>query len=743
MLQQILRAFDKPPLGTRKPNLMVPSPKARKFRCLSDRRKTKPTILTLVCLFCAVAMAFAQNEEGGKEVPEKIPNPVIRVRNPGSLDDLVKIVEAMESLFPDATVKKINPSVLLVVPREGKSLSRDSIEAIADAVKGWDRALQPNPLGGRVSRVIQLFNLRNAQGIAEALNGTTGNSLKLKSLGDDQLVILGDEFGSEAAIDRVHRLVAVLDQPRPQITLQLWTLQVSDRSAQVIEDKFEGARSLIRRHDEILRYIYSRSWHEVYELQKRAGDKFFDETVYPYLHHVYPNCKSPDRYCLGYDLGLEGSPSLSRMLIVLALSQKPWENASKALENMANLQRWPGRLKAETADQSSAKLPANAACGNRKPVQFPSLVRTKEELEFLLSPDGAALRSLRAALLDYLFHYKWSQAYPERFSAHNLQRSAGRVDGLFGPVVQAFSNDIQVFIEGMQCRRGWPTGPKPKGGSSFFKKVFLNLEPTLEGLASSGHIKVVALSSSPAKVQGDTVSFFDMTPPPEFNLQAEGGTGVSAVAPFTAGSIALRALQAPQPVTVQVDRGLTIEITPYSLAEASAAELHINLTVGEPSAPKVVEGSTSGHLLDRIAKIELQTRVRVPGVRLFEVSNFALDVQVPRPDGIVPIIGHVSNGVFGRIPGLGGFFKWKREPATVYHRNFVVVNAVIAPTAADLALGLRFHNDILPNRDGLKRDAAKARSCLNELLRSHQGKIHHVLGLPIGSKVKHDEEACQ
>ena len=260
-----------------------------------------------------------------------------------------------------------------------------------------------------------------------------------------------------------------------------------------------------------------------------------------------------------------------------------------------------------------------------------------------------------------------------------------------------------------------------------------------------------------------------MTPPPNFivpesgsqadstaddggdSTQAAGAGGVGSVlaqiglpGPFTTGTVtaALRALQAPKPVTVQLNRGLSLEVTAHSLAEASAAELSLKLKVSQDAPSKIGEGSDKVHLLDRIANAELETTVRVPGARLFEVSNFALDVQAPRPDGIFPIVGHAWNSVFGHVPVLNRFFKWKREPATVYHRNLVVVSAIIAPTAADLSLGLRFHNDVLNRRT--RTDAATARNCLNSLLVEHQRKIHTVLGLPVSGSRKSDiEKYCR
>ena len=432
-----------------------------------------------------------------------------------------------------------------------------------------------------------------------------------------------------------------------------------------------------------------------------------------------------------------------------------------------------GTLKLSSRLETERK--ALEKCGKRQksraclePLTGLSLERTQEELKHLLHNDGP-LRSFRAAILDYLFHYKWSRSYPERFSAYNLPRSAGRVNALFSPVIEAFNTDVQVFVESMQGHPLWPTAPKPEGSVAGLKKIFLNRELTLEGIVAAGRVKVVSLSGSPSKVKGDTISYFDMTPPPNFivpesgsqadstaddggdSTQAAGAGGLGSVlaqiglpGPFTAGTVtaALRALQAPKPVTVQLNRGLSLDVTAYSLAEASAAELSLKLTVSQEDPSKIGEGSDNAPLLDRIANAELETTVRVPGARLFEVSNFALDVQAPRPDGIFPIVGHAWNSVFGQVPVLNRFFKWRREPATVYHRNLVVVSAIIAPTAADLSLGLRFHRDALGRQ--ARTDAAIAGRCLDNLLVEHQRKIHTVLGLTVsGSRESEIDKYCR
>ena len=170
------------------------------------------------------------------------------------IDETVKWVEGSEASFPTATVKKLDSRTLLVVPRADRTLTVLAVDELRGVIEEWDRSARGNPSKG-VPRVIQLFHLRKAQDIVNALNPPAKSGIQLKRIEDDKLVILGS---NEAAVGRLRRLIAVLDQPRPQITLQLWTLQVSDRNSQVIEDKFEGSRRLIRLHDEMLRNIYTR-----------------------------------------------------------------------------------------------------------------------------------------------------------------------------------------------------------------------------------------------------------------------------------------------------------------------------------------------------------------------------------------------------------------------------------------------------------------------------------------------------
>ena len=178
-------------------------------------------------------------------------------------------------------------------------------------------------------------------------------------------------------------------------------------------------------------------------------------------------------------------------------------------------------------------------------------------------------------------------------------------------------------------------------------------------------------------------------------------------------------------VTVELGHGFSVQFTGHSLAGASSAELVMKFQVSQETTSMNDNGSAYTDPLDRIAKSTLSTTVVVPGTRLFEVSNFALGVRIPQPDGFVPIVGQLWNGVFGEVPGLNGLFRWKRAPAQVYHRNVVVVCAIIRPTASDLGQGLRFHLDEYGH--GAVADVGRIEEILAKLLSKHQSKIHEVL----------------
>ncbi len=191
---------------------------------------------------------------------------------------------------------------------------------------------------------------------------------------------------------------------------------------------------------------------------------------------------------------------------------------------------------------------------------------------------------------------------------------------------------------------------------------------------------MAALSGTQAKAEGRGVSYFDVTQPPDLatllsnkNTQAEalsihlGGIPAQALS-FLAGAMSV------QPTIVEVSRGVRLAITPTALATGSAAELVVDLEVGEGDAkPKQVGAEGTVDALDRITKHTVQTKVRVEALRLFEVSTFSNHVTRPIPDKPWPVVGTAWHAFFAPIPGLNRLFLSRRKPETVSHRSLVMV----------------------------------------------------------------------
>ena len=87
-----------------------------------------------------------------------------------------------------------------------------------------------------------------------------------------------------------------------------------------------------------------------------------------------------------------------------------------------------------------------------------------------------------------------------------------------------------------------------------------------------------------------------------------------------------------------------------------------------------------------MATHNVQTRVRVESVKLFDVSSFVAELDRPRSK--FPLLPP-----FIELPFIGSLASIPLPPAKVYHRSTAIVSAIIVPTAADLAYGLVFTPD--------------------------------------------------
>ncbi len=557
-------------------------------------------------------------------------------------------------------------------------------------LKGWPVG-QPFPM----DRVQRLYHFRHAAAIAAAINKASGSKDVdlVEPLGeaDDQLLILPPTTADgHDPYNDIHRAIAMIDLPRPQLSLQVWSYEISgevkkknhennfiDEQGRVLNEvqkRFDGVRqSVLTANDTMTLALQNGFGAIVSKVSTMHRDTFFDPVFYGYLTGRYQDCASANHYCLGYYSALDVpeslagdsmmDSSLSRMLLFLVATKDEYAQATvdEALKAMED-----------------PRCPDVEARGDRPPLCF---INFRRQLTTLAQRRN--LRVMRAALLDFFFLYKQLYVYFNDFVPYDLQRTAHEVDNLLNPVVDAFDQDLDDFVR------------RTMENNAGDKKKF-------NGLASKGMVHVSAISGTKAQVSGAVDNYFDITPPISLSdILNPNQNAVSALKgilePKEITLLTAVANMGSQPrIHAQVSENVNLTITPTALDTASSAQLDVNFEVGEPTgaAPAAVDSAASkADLLNRVADYKTATQVRVESLKLFEVSSFTMELTHPQRGAPIPLIGQAWEGLFGTMPGVDKLFHFPDTSKTIDNRAIAIVRAVVVPTAMDLGQSLGFESD--------------------------------------------------
>ncbi len=255
------------------------------------------------------------------------------------------------------------------------------------------------------------------------------------------------------------------------------------------------------------------------------------------------------------------------------------------------------------------------------------------------SSQPSGLGFIRAAVADFLFHYKMSQQYPHEFVPYDLTRSADRFNSALEPMIVAFNRDVTAFQGVLRARIGVEI-------DQLNRKVTLarwfNLDkPTF---LNDGIVTVNTLSGAEAIVNTTTQSYIDVSTAPSVSalLSAVAGEGASSgnvgtshltkPSPgvlsnltFNQAQVLAGALSDYQSSKAQIGRQLNVDVIPRSLAGDSTAELQVTLKADDSASPPLYSSGPlkgSDPEVSRFATNEITTRVRVDSLKLFEVSSF-------------------------------------------------------------------------------------------------------------------------
>jgi len=643
-------------------------------------------------------------------------------------------------------------------------------------------------------------------------SGSGGASTSAATVGfiaPDLLAFSDSTPGDDGAIAEKKRIAAVLDLPRPEMTISAWVMQNSSTDPRSVNEASRLVRQEVQEYNEGLGNTIAYGWS--YLKAAMADPKFFNQDFHDYvanrvifdrkaqkergLYLVSPTQNaeavlreevsvaeplkstyrtgvpgtlrntadylgvcSQETYCLGYTTLFNPiKPRLMDLLLALIASENPREQAICSVEAAEGLRNPSSPCSSLTTfyqlqacDQDDAASPCKVWTElvpgyKRKSSQFPtspldyreahgceerdyigvlqSTLRIpaagqpeprpvlflncfQEKASRLLqggSSDSDPVSGLgltRAAIADFLFNYKMSQQYPHEFSAYDLSTSAQAMNSALRPMVDAFIEDVSAFQAVLKRRLGLEIEDMNKRitrGSVFDKPRFFN----------NAIVTVNTIANSEASVDTATESYLEALNPPTLGGLGTAVLGTGPTSSSTSGATGLSSLLSSarlgeaqaiaaglsqfQSSRIHLGRELMVDVKPESLAGASAAELQVILKADDESGSGAYSsGTATGDAeVSRFGKGDTTTRVRVDSLKLFDVSSFATELEVPKkrfPLLPVPML---------EMPYFGSILSIPVRPAREFHSSMAVMSAIVIPTAADLAFTTRFVGDKL------------------------------------------------
>jgi len=616
--------------------------------------------------------------------------------------DVDALAAALKNSDSNVTVTALGKRILLLC---GPPANIDVVTQAVAHLSGKKSEARPGE-----THYVRLFFFRHAPELATDINNSAGLSTPVKAVGDDLLLFTSESDSDTEAIRKLKRWIAMVDVPRPEVSLLAWSAQISSTDRNTVRDKSNFIRSVVSLFNEELQNSVSRGW-EYLEEQRAINKKFFAPIFQDYVTDRYLGDKrkdrssvtskdhsggankdrhlgdtsndehacAPDKYCLGYTQLLEPvQPSLGRMLLTLIGSQQ-----SGVADGFVN--SLEGRYEKRSSNlyhTRSALLLPSGSCEDKDDQWLRNHARLgfycfREQLNESMGRER--LPQLRVALADFLFQYKSASFYPEDFTTWNQAASAQALDTRLNPLIVAFNRDLAVYLRGLQ---------QELETDKIGKKV---------SFAADGIITARVVSGNPVHVETTTQSHFDMPPTLSardlFAALKDQTASLSPVITGHAAELIAAAMAAEQRTTAKVGRDFNLQITANTLQGASACEMDVTLNNSESDKPSLLnttKGTASEENLNRVAKHNITTKVRVDSQKVFEISSFESALVHGKSVPLLP--------PFVDLPYIGNLARLRLPPGTVYHQSFAIVSAVIVPTAADLANTIEFRSDVEPTK---------------------------------------------
>lgn len=537
-------------------------------------------------------------------------------------------------------------------------------------------------------------------------------------------VVLSETIPSKLPLKRdpledARQLIAKIDQPRPQISLETWSIQVSADDESHMENSAQQIEKVTSKYNEVIATSTQRGWQFLTHKPLPQGP--FEDYLTDQTYSTGKCCNqkavtedySTNRsgYALGYTTLFTPLPrNLAFWLIRLSVAENPQWLTNALINTMETGDRNQSTLQAFNDHQTAE---SDKSCQERDADGYATLVSHGRPLSLqlecarhalsdgLFRPKTNAIGPFRAAVADFLFQYKMLVQYRNEFQPFSFSQAAAALDMQLNPIVNAFTTDLEAFQK--QIKEEIESSGDSKNHSD---KLFNDKHVSY---AASGIVSLKVVGGNQASVQTLTQNYFDATPPVRLGDIAAAIKSIGTGSTTSSGTVtppvlpgfltanmtaneavgALAAIQAltRTPVSARIGKGLTLQATAYTLAGASGAEMDVQVESNENGAELLTAATSSNlssttaqsdDLASRVADHKVATRVRVDSLNLFSLST----MQSVLARGKAP---WRPIDPWLEIPVLGELVRVPRKPAVTFHRSFIFINALVVPTSADLA----------------------------------------------------------
>ncbi|MFM9089529.1 MAG: hypothetical protein ACKOPT_15620 [Cyanobium sp.] len=572
-------------------------------------------------------------------------------------------------------------------------------------------------------------------------------------------------FGNNEGRAALRRLISSFDLPRQRINMDLWAIQISSASPAQLSEVMSQVQRQVDQTREAMQETYD------FLSQPKLSDQAVDGMKRGNLFDTNEGKKLAD---LGFKHAIpcksyQNEPcqddpkfSLTQLLLRLSLAKDPVKNYNdKAIEicnffaskenqkKFALYNQFEGReLEAYDIQRIFNDDPSRPF---RRPFQgfMEDGLHQRFDANSRVAKCGdGAIRGKQAetelknaerrseAIAQFAKSYYEFRTNPSGYDPDELARTAGVVDGMVTPVVEAINQDIEAYfirptllkirqivgrnrgVEYAEVGRNTIAGingqtVQMSSGttSSFDEPTPLRLNTWLndaqEELANVNAILSLQQPATKAKPSTKDRAAIPATPASAATLGslfpwlAAASSGplpsVLSTLPLTNAIALFSALSKEEVKWQALSSGIDLSLTPKLMRDQTQAAIDVDLKIfdpatkpsGDPQPRRFFDSrnqkDTEGQPLSRISKSELKTKVYVNTMDLFALSSFNNQTTVTGRRWYVPLIGTIWEGAFGDIPVVGGWFSFKRPPQNKQHQSIILTNTLIVPSAMGMA----------------------------------------------------------